>query len=328
MKTAASVLALAVAVRGHYTFSKLQVNGQAVGSDWQYIREHTRGYMPTKGQEILENDFRCQPGGDSGANTEVYTVGTGDEVTFLGAFGMNSIEHPGPAQVYFSKTDDVKSYDGSGDWFKVREALFCSNPGNDGALTDAWCTWGEPGIAFTVPETVPDGEYLVRVEHIPLHGAQGTSTGAEYYYSCGQLKVEGSTAESLPSAEMGKIPGMIQPDDDAVTFNIWTSVSSYPTAPGVALAPGGETWGTADGSSDAVVENTEGVQAGSSSGSSSSGSSDNSSSTPTTSQNTQNPWSNGQSNTQSNGQTSPECEVQYVERSVSNSRRARRSVKA
>jgi hypothetical protein len=72
-----------------------------------------------------------------------------------------------------SKSDDVKSDDGSGDWFKVRDSLFCANPGNDGALTKSWCEWGQPGIEFVVPDTIPDGEYLVRVEHIPLHGAQG-----------------------------------------------------------------------------------------------------------------------------------------------------------
>lgn len=99
MKTTASILALAVAVRGHYTFDKLQVNGEVVGNGWQYIREHTRGYMPTKGQQILENDFRCQPGGESGAKTDVYTVGTGDKVQFLGAYGMNSIEHPGKSSI-------------------------------------------------------------------------------------------------------------------------------------------------------------------------------------------------------------------------------------
>jgi hypothetical protein len=99
MKTAASVLALAIAVRAHYTFDRLEVNGEQVGQSWQYIREHTRGYMPTKGQQILENDFRCQPGGGSGANTDVYTVGTGDKVAFLGAYGMNSIEHPGTSRL-------------------------------------------------------------------------------------------------------------------------------------------------------------------------------------------------------------------------------------
>ena len=89
------LLALASTAAAHYTFNRLEVNGQQVGKDWQYVREHTRGYMPTKGDEILSNDFRCQPGGESGANTDVYTVKGGDKVSLLGAFGMNSIEHPG-----------------------------------------------------------------------------------------------------------------------------------------------------------------------------------------------------------------------------------------
>lgn len=101
MKTTASVIALAAAVRAHYTFDRLEVNGEEIGTG--YIREHTRGYMPTKGQEILENDFRCQPGGESGADTDVYTVGPGDSVAFNGAFGMNSIEHPGMSLLYSHK---------------------------------------------------------------------------------------------------------------------------------------------------------------------------------------------------------------------------------
>ena len=51
--------------------------------------------MPTKGNDILSNDFRCQPGGESGARTSVYTVKAGDKVSLLGAFGMRNIEHPG-----------------------------------------------------------------------------------------------------------------------------------------------------------------------------------------------------------------------------------------
>lgn len=151
-------------------------------------------------------------------------------------------------------SDDVKSYDGSGDWFKIRQALFCSNPGNDGALTTAWCTWGQPGIAFEIPDRLPNGEYLVRVEHIPLHGAQGKPGGAEFYYSCAQLKIEGNDEGSawLPT-RTAKIPGMIQPDDEAVLFNIWTQVSDYPVAPGSELIIGGTTWGTSDGSGEGVA---------------------------------------------------------------------------
>ncbi|KAI6831863.1 hypothetical protein KC340_g9872 [Hortaea werneckii] len=254
MKYTGHLLALASVASAHYTFSKIAVNGEVQGSDWTYIREHTRGYMPTKVQEILENDFRCQPGGDSGANTQVLAVNAGDEVDFQGAFGMTSIEHPGPAQVYFSKApgDDVQSYAGDGDWFKVREALLCSSPAAGADLTkEAWCTWGEDGIKFEVPSNIPSGQYLVRVEHIPLHGAQGSPDGAEYYYSCGQLEVTGSSGE-IP-AETGQIPGMIQPDDEAVIFNIWTGASEYSPFPGTPLIEGGTQWGSADGTSDAVT---------------------------------------------------------------------------
>lgn len=150
--------------------------------------------------------------------------------------------------------NDVKSYDGSGDWFKVREALFCSNPGNDGALKAAWCTWGQPGIEFVVPDRLPDGEYLVRVEHIPLHGAQGKPGGAEFYYSCAQIKIEGAPSSAWLPTRVAKIPGMIKPDDKAVTFNIWTTVKDYPIAPGSQLIIGGTTWGSTDGSSKGVVK--------------------------------------------------------------------------
>nr|OQO27215.1 hypothetical protein B0A51_05310 [Rachicladosporium sp. CCFEE 5018] len=255
MVNALAFLALLSTATAHYTFDRLQVNGAQVGKSWQYIRSHTRGYMPTKGNDILSNDFRCQPG-SSGSNTDVYTVKPGDKVSFLGAYGVTSIEHPGPAQVYMSKapSGSVKEYDGSGDWFKVREALFCSNPGNDGALKAAWCTWGQPGIEFEIPDRLPNGEYLVRVEHIPLHGAQGKPGGAEFYYSCGQLKIEGASSSAWLPTRTAKIPGMIQPDDAAVTFNIWTTVKSYPFSPGSELIIGGTTWGTADGSSKGVVK--------------------------------------------------------------------------
>jgi hypothetical protein len=220
-----------------------------------------------------------------------------------------------------SASKDVKSYDGSGDWFKVRDALFCSSPQNDGALKNAWCTWGQPGIEFTVPDTIPDGEYLVRVEHIPLHGAQGTSTGAEYYYSCAQLKVEGSTVSAMPAFDTIKIPGGVQPDDPAVEFNIWTQVKEYPYTVGPELIPGGTTWGTADGSSKEVV--VKGGSAPAASGSSSSGSSSSENTTtiaqPTNSDNTLTVEPVDASSNQGGAggaSAGKDCDVQYVERSV------------
>lgn len=244
-----SVLSTATA---HYTFSQLVVNDEMVGSDWTYIREHTRGYMPTKGSEILENDFRCQPGGDTGSNTDVYTVKAGDKIALKQAFGGTGMEHPGPVQVYMSLATggDVKSYDGSGDWFKVSEQLLCSSPSNDAIQTTAWCSWGEDRIEFTMPSSIPSGEYLVRAEHIPLHGAHEGS--AEFYYACAQVKLEGGSSGSTPSPSV-KIPGVYAVDDASINFSIWDStITEYSEFPGPEVVSGGEMRGSTDGSSNSI----------------------------------------------------------------------------
>ncbi|KXT13136.1 hypothetical protein AC579_5636 [Pseudocercospora musae] len=238
----------------HYTFSQLVVNDEMVGSDWTYIREHTRGYLPTKGSEILENDFRCQPGGSTGANTDVYSVKSGDKIALKQAFGGTGMEHPGPAQVYLSKapSGDVKTYDGSGDWFKVSEQLLCSSPGNEAILDDAWCTYGEDRIEFTMPSTVPSGQYLVRAEHIPLHGAHVGE--AEFYYACAQVEVEGGSNGSVPSPSV-KIPGVYAVDDASINFSIWgADITEYPEIPGPEVVAGGQMRGSKDGSSKSIAK--------------------------------------------------------------------------
>lgn len=62
--------------------------------------------------------------------------------------------------------DDVKSYDGSGDWFKIFEEGVCSS--DKDFTTDAWCTWGRDSIKATIPKDTPSGEYLFRAEHIGM----------------------------------------------------------------------------------------------------------------------------------------------------------------
>lgn len=248
----ASGLSLATA---HYTFSTLWVNDEQVGSDWSYVREHTRGYMPTKFDEILSNDFRCQPGGDSGANTDVYAVKAGDKIALRQAFGADGIEHPGPVQVYMSRApgDDVKSYDGSGDWFKVSEQLLCADPSNDGILTESWCIWGDDRIEFTLPARIPAGEYLVRVEHIAIHGAHVGE--AEFYYACAQVKVEDSGKKTWAPTRTVKIPGVYAVDDEAINFSIWNSaITEYGPTPGPKVIIGGQVRGATNGMTDAIVK--------------------------------------------------------------------------
>ncbi|KAF2216025.1 glycoside hydrolase family 61 protein, partial [Cercospora zeae-maydis SCOH1-5] len=222
----------------HYTFSKLTVNDQDIGTDWQYIRQHTKGYMPNKIPDILTDDFRCQPGSfANAAKTEVYEVKPGDHVQFKMAFGANKIEHPGSTQVYFSKApnNDVKSYQGDGDWVKAEMGLLCSPPENGAILNKAWCAWDQNGPKFIIPDTLEAGEYLVRGEHIAMHGAH--DNGVEFYFACAQLKVTGTSATGIPGDKV-KIPGVYQPNDPAIHFSIWNNaIKEYTPTPGPAVMP-------------------------------------------------------------------------------------------
>lgn len=67
--------------------------------------------------------------------------------------------------MYMSKAPgDVRAYDGSGDWFKIAEEGICNSGGD--YTGDAWCTWEREWMAATIPKDTPNGEYLVRMEHV------------------------------------------------------------------------------------------------------------------------------------------------------------------
>lgn len=72
----------------------------------------------------------------------------------------------GPSLFYMSKapTGDVKAYDGSGDWFKIGQSGVCNEKGD--FTSNAWCSWDKNTLTTTIPKNTPNGEYLLRVEHI------------------------------------------------------------------------------------------------------------------------------------------------------------------
>lgn len=69
-----------------------------------------------------------------------------------------AIYHAGPLQIYMSKaTGDVKSYDGSGDWFKISEV--------EADIDEESISWPDEGMAeytFDIPEST-------RKLHLSLH---------------------------------------------------------------------------------------------------------------------------------------------------------------
>lgn len=84
---ALSLVALAAPlIQGHYIFSQLIVDGQAVGSDYTYIRKNSNTYMPVFPAEIIDSEeLRCNKGAKPGT-AQTYTVKAGSKIGFKLAY--------------------------------------------------------------------------------------------------------------------------------------------------------------------------------------------------------------------------------------------------
>jgi hypothetical protein len=234
--SAIAIAASAQVVSAHYFFESNVING-AAGRPFEFIRDFTRPtkFNPIKfssnpaedirdGSFIDGPDIICNQGAFSNAgSTDILTVNAGDEVRVKLGVGA-TMQHPGPSYIYMSRApgDDVKSYDGTGDWFKIFEEGVC----NEGAdfTTDAWCSWDKDELAAVVPADTPDGEYLFRVEHIGVHRSHVNQP--EHYVSCVQIKVENG-GNGTPGP-MTNFPGTYQDSDEYANFSIYNGFKPFP----------------------------------------------------------------------------------------------------
>jgi hypothetical protein len=225
MKSLLFAAALAAVADAHYIFNILIVNGKTIGGEYAYFRRNSNSYNPAFPDIVSTNDLRCNVGAKPG-NVPVYAVNAGDKLGFK-LFNRELIEHPGPGFVYMSKAPEsgVASYDGSGDWFKVMETGLCRNsPGQDGA----WCSYNKDRLEMTIPEKIPPGEYLVRVEHIGLH--EGHKNRAQFYIECTQLKISGPGGGT--PGPLVKIPGIYQANDPGIAYDKWAARPKEYVMPG------------------------------------------------------------------------------------------------
>lgn len=108
----------------------------------------------------------------------------------------------------------ASEYDGSGQsWFKIKEI----GPTFEGDSA----TWDlEETYGGTLPASLPDGEYLLRVEQLAIHNPGATP---QFFISCAQIRISGGgSGEPSPLVE---IPGHISADDPGYTANIYDNVS-------------------------------------------------------------------------------------------------------
>jgi hypothetical protein len=248
----AAALLAAPMVHGHYIFSQLLVNGAAVGGDYDYIRKNTNSYMPSFTSDVINSeDLRCNQGALS-SSAQTMEVKAGDEIGAKLSFN-EFIEHPGPGMIYMSKAPGaVSEYQGDGDWFKVWE----SGPDNGPANVDtSWGTWQKESMSFTIPKDLPDGEYMVRFEHVAIH--ENHVGKSQFYMECAQLSVSGGGSGT--PGPMVQIPGVYTAEDPAFTYSIWDGVDNGYTMPGPAVWTGGGSGGASasTGSSSSTGSTTD-----------------------------------------------------------------------
>ncbi|KAK1761512.1 glycoside hydrolase [Echria macrotheca] len=199
----------AAAAQAHYTFPRLVVNGVPEDKDWSVTRRTKNDQSKQGIENPTSADIRCYT---STTAANVATVPAGSTIHYV---STQQVNHPGPTQYYLAKVpagSSATKWDGSGAvWFK----FFTTMPTMD---NNKQLTW--PGqnsyvtVNATIPTDVPDGEYLLRVEHIALHMAMQANK-AQFYLSCSQIKITGGgngtpgPLVSLPGAYKSTDPGIL-----------------------------------------------------------------------------------------------------------------------
>jgi len=232
-------LLLVSSTLAHWKYDRLILNGQIMGSQYQYIRRNnnSNGHI----NDVSSTDMRCNRGASASPDTQTLTVAAGSDIGFTIAkhFG-----HPGPQQVYISKAPgSVSEYDGSGGWARIYSLTTASaasdmsgNYYKSNTTKDSlkWASRQMDSFMFTLPSETPPGEYLLRAEGIALHAAHKDAQ-AQFYISCGQIKVIGNGTGT--PGPLVTIPGWYAKTDPGVLIpTFWEKLKSYKT-PGPALWP-------------------------------------------------------------------------------------------
>lgn len=79
----------------------------------------------------------------------------------------------------------------------------------------------KPGLnsySFKIPQNVPDGQYLLRIEHIGVHNAANYA-GAQFFVACAQIKVTGG-GNGTPGP-LVSFPGAYSNNDPGIYFNTY-----------------------------------------------------------------------------------------------------------
>ncbi|KDQ52693.1 glycoside hydrolase family 61 protein [Jaapia argillacea MUCL 33604] len=231
MKSFARVATLLAAVSStlaHYTFPSLIVGGTTTTA-WEYVRETNNYNSQAPVTNVNIADIRCYTSATN-VNASTAPVAAGATVGFA---CDNTMYHPSVVNVYMAKApSNITTWDGSGTvWFKIYQITAVTNNGT--SIT--FPAQGQEIVYFTIPKSLPSGEYLVRIENIAIHAAS-TYGGAQFYLACGQINVTGGGSGTpgplvaFPGAYTGYEPGIL--------IDIYSPIPATYTQPGSAVWTG------------------------------------------------------------------------------------------
>ncbi|KAJ6451708.1 glycoside hydrolase family 61 protein [Mycena vitilis] len=215
--------------QAHYTFPSLIV-GESTTPAWVNVRQTNNFQTLAPVLDVTSPDFRCYDSATAGTASTI-AVAAGST---LGIACDQTIYHPGVVNVYMAKapSGNVSSFAGDGAvWFKVYQITAVT----DGGSSISFPAQNLASVSFTLPESLPTGQYLVRMEALALHSAS-TFQGAQWYLSCGQVSVTGGGSGT--PGPLVSIPGVYTGNEPGILINIYSPVPANYTQPGPAVWTG------------------------------------------------------------------------------------------
>ncbi|KAJ7031721.1 glycosyl hydrolase family 61-domain-containing protein [Mycena alexandri] len=228
------VATLAAKVSAHYVWPQLIVGGSNT-SAWQYVRQTNNWQDLNPMLDVTSTDVRCYTSLESGTSSTI-SVAAGSTVGFTISGNPSNLYHPGMAKA--PSATDVASWDGSGTvWFKIYEI-----PAIADGVTITFPATGLSEIEFTIPSSLPSGQYLIRTEHIALHSASYYG-GAQFYIACAQVQV--TNGGSGTPSPLVAFPGAYTGNEPGILINIYYPIPTSYAQPGPPVWPASGSGGAA-----------------------------------------------------------------------------------
>ncbi|CAI6034621.1 unnamed protein product [Clonostachys chloroleuca] len=205
----------------HYLFGLLILDGQW-SKAWEYVREISpepslSGDIALVAPNTNPDSLDLRSGRNASlpiSSVKTAVINAGSTVGF--ATGEPALS---------STTDDLESYAGDGDWFKIlsvtgrtEQSLDYSDPESApyyDVFKSVWGTYRVGSWNFTIPATRPPGKYLLRFEHIFPH-----QIDAQFYVNCAHVEIVNDGGSHSPGPIV-KILGVYERGQSDVYFSAY-----------------------------------------------------------------------------------------------------------